>query len=162
MYKEEETLATDSVQHWTFKSISFRNRPVSSSYRQSYKELLAHEIIPALPLDIQALLTTKAWLQLTTELPTCMPLLLLCLTHNLTMKCSIRIIRNFQQLLSYITAFYPHSHSWDELFQQRDYTVSENEFIQVIESHVFPIHACKSGVARYLVAKFWLVKERWN
>lgn len=82
-----------------------------------------------------------------------MPLLLLCLTHNLTMKRSIRIIRKFQQLLSYITEFYPHSHSWDELFQQGDYTVSENEFIQVIESHVFPIHACKSGVGSLSCSK---------
>lgn len=120
MHEEKATLLDIRfVQHWHWNP--------SNSYRHGYKELLAHQTMLALALEMQTLLTTKAAVQLP-ELPTYL-CYFLWLTHNLSMKT---FSSYFLTPLNFIPTLTPGM----DFF-------SKKIMLFRIERELFPIHAWK-------------------
>lgn len=112
MHEEKETLlATGFVQHSIFKSTSFRN--ISFKLLQTWLQGVAGTWNHSGPSTRNANPVNNKSSRTADR------------TNNFAIAVSDTqpVYENFQQLFSYTTKFHPHSHSWNELFQQRDYIV---------------------------------------
>lgn len=112
MHEEKETLlATGFVQHSIFKSTPFRN--ISFKLLHTWLQGVAGTWNHSGPSTRNANPVNNKSSHTADR------------TNNFAIAVSDTqpVYENFQQLFSYTTKFHPHSHSWNELFQQRDYIV---------------------------------------